>query len=515
VALADYYQRGALAAAQVLAGFDEEIFRARLTGTVAGITFGARALNHEGSALTDLLVRLLARLYPTLAIRGGIGCEERLSELIALAQAINPAIEIVQAPTIEVIVGPGTPAPVAASVIYSGSSGWDAKLSRTTAQDLGTTRLPFGAAASACLAAANLFRAVFMDSDPKLDADLSFSTYSRAAGVTSKSVPTHAELSEPVVLAGCGAIGNAAVWALGRADVRGSLALVDDQVLELSNMQRYVLATRADEERAKVEITASALTGALRPEPHRATIADFLTSTGYEHDRVLLALDSARDRRQAQTSLPRWIANAWTQPGDLGVSVHQFGVGACVCCLYLPEGKAPNEDELVTGALKLPAERLMEVRLLLDSGAGLQRPLLEAVAASLGVAIEKLLPFEGKPIRALYVEGVCGGAVIPLGQQTGATPQELHVPLAHQSALAGVLLAAALMRDAVSTPATTTTVTRIDLLSAIGADQTRPALPDPREICICQDADYARRYTEKYAETRSVAKETAAALRGA
>ena len=58
----------------------------------------------------------------------------------------------------------------------------------------------------------------------------------------------------------------------------------------------------------------------------------------------------------------------------------------------------------------------MEVRLLLHSGKGVGRPLLEAMAVKLGLGIEALLPFEGKPIRTLYVEGMCGGAVVPLGQ---------------------------------------------------------------------------------------------------
>ena len=56
--------------------------------------------------------------------------------------------------------------------------------------------------------------------------------------------------------------------------------------------------------------------------------------------------------------------------------------------------------------------------------------------------LAKLLPFEGRPLRTLYTEGFCGGAVIPLGDPERPA-NDVHVPLAHQSALAGVLLAAA------------------------------------------------------------------------
>lgn len=500
MALADYYQRGVVAAAQVLAGFDEQNFRETLTGVTVGLSFGADALTVEGNALTDLATRITARLYPSLAIRPGPGAEARATELRALALAINPAIEITDAPTIEVAVGLNVPQPLAPTVIYAGCTGWDARISCSTPQAVGATRVPFGAGASASIAAANLFRAAFLTgADARLDEELVFSAFTGSCAATPPGAPERAELDRSVVLAGCGGIGNAAVWALARANLSGTIDLVDGETLDLGNMQRYVLSVRSDEGRPKVEIAADTLTGPVHPVLHQVTLAEFLATRGHDQDRVLLALDSARDRRQAQASLPRWIANAWTQPGDLGVSVHRFGAGACVSCLYLPEGALPNEDQLVADALRVP-ERLMEIRVLLHTGGGVPRALLDAVAAKLGRPIEPLLPFEGRPLRAFYVEGMCGGAVIPLGQN-GAPAQDVHVPLAHQSALAGVLLAAALMRDAAHAGSTTTMVTRINLMEPIGEELTRPAQADARALCICRDEDYRHVYALKYDAT--------------
>lgn len=66
MALADYYARSALAASQVLAGFDEQRFRGVLEGVRVGLVIGTDAVQcTEGRALLDLLVRLLARMYPT------------------------------------------------------------------------------------------------------------------------------------------------------------------------------------------------------------------------------------------------------------------------------------------------------------------------------------------------------------------------------------------------------------------------------------------------------------------
>ncbi len=106
MALADYYARSALAASQVLAGFDEERIRAVLADTRVGITIGADAANcWEGRALLDLLIRLLARLYPTLVIRSETGAQEAADDAMSLARRVNPQIEFESEATVEVVVG--------------------------------------------------------------------------------------------------------------------------------------------------------------------------------------------------------------------------------------------------------------------------------------------------------------------------------------------------------------------------------------------------------------------------
>jgi hypothetical protein len=286
------------------------------------------------------------------------------------------------------------------------------------------------------------------------------------------------------------------VWALARSPLRGDLFLVDGERIELSNMQRYVLTTHADDKAVKTTLAAAAITNGLNPREHHGDWASFTATLGYRWPAVITALDSAFDRRTVQSALPRWIANAWTQPGDLGVSTHSFRNGACLACLYLPTGEGPNEDVIVANALGIP--RLSaEVRTLLYSGAPAPAEVLDAIAAGLEVPREHLDPFDGQPIRTLYVEGVCGGAVIPLGK-TGTPHQDIHVPLAHQSALAGVLLAARLVRMAAGADPGTTEITRLNVLRDPGQQPTQPALQDPRGICICQDADYQAVYADKW-----------------
>lgn len=488
-----------MAASQVIAGFDPDLLRRTLERTIVGVGISREsATSNEGKLLADLLVRLVARLYPFLELR--VELPEESERLTALARAINPHIEITNGASMGVSVG--SEAPAFQTTYFAGSNGWDAYLSSRVSLKTGNSQNPFGAGAAACFAAANLFNRVLLpDWEQRITEDLLFSTFCNERKRTSQHVSNdNWNLDGDAVLVGLGAVGNGAMWALGSSSLRGTLHVVDPEAVELSNLQRYVLTERSDEGRSKVDLANAHLQGPFKPVLHRRKWAEFAQTTGYKWPHVLVALDSAADRRAVQASLPRWIANSWTQPGDLGLSIHnRFDrPGACLSCLYLPAGKIPNEDETVASALGVPA-LLNEIRTLLYTGKGVSRQLIESVAAGLGYPVEHFLAYEGRPVRDLYVEGVCGGGAIPL-QPNGAPAQALHVPLAHQSALAGVLLAAALVRHSVTGDEEGTVVTRIDILRRASEYFTQPALKAGNGLCICEDGDYLVAYRTKYGQ---------------
>jgi hypothetical protein len=506
MALADYFQRNATAITQILSTLNGSILEEKLLEARVGIGVAEEANSPEGRALLDLAVRILARLYPTLSIRNGIGANALAADLTALARAINPRIEIIEGEAeVQVAVGQNAPnfAPL---VFYAGSDGWDARISTTSPQTVGSSENPFGAGAAACFASANVFRKVMLDSaDDIIDKELAFSVLDLESSLTRDNIEIRPEtFCEDIALIGLGAIGNATVWALSKVPLAGKIHLVDPEPIELSNLQRYVLAERKDELRSKVDTAGDLFNGSLSAVRHSVSWADFVQGQGYFWRRVLVGVDSARDRRAVQASLPGWIANAWTQPGDLGLSIHAFeGEGACLNCLYLPKQLLEHEDSIIANALGVP-ERLKQIRQLLYYGHGAPQDLLEAIATKLSVPIDKLLAFEGQPLRTLYVEGVCGGAIIPLGQ-SGTPRQDAHVPLAHQSALAGVLLGGAFVADLLRGPHPTTMVTRIDLMRPLGRFLSQPARKDERGICICQDPDYITAFKHKYSSLPVVA----------
>ena len=72
------------------------------------------------------------------------------------------------------------------------------------------------------------------------------------------------------------------------------------------------------------------------------------------------------------------------------------------------------------------------------------------------------------------------------------------MPIAHQSALAGVLHAGRLVPERLGVVAEQTSVARINVMRPLGEDLAQPRQKDPRGICICQDPVYRAAYEAKW-----------------
>jgi hypothetical protein len=423
-------------------------------------------------------------------------------------QGINPNLEIVTevgAYFHAAVVAGGTKLESDATV-YMGSDRWIARVSTIAPVRSGGSPNPFGAGAAACIAMANVFRAVFASwmAKPGLDVDATFSLLDFETGNTAANDDLRAGLDLGLVqLAGVGAIGNAFVWAMSRLrGVKGEIHLIDHEAVDLTNLQRYVLTVMTDVDASKVALAAAALkAGGIEARPFATTWAGYVEQMGHHRfDRVAVALDTVRDRIQVQSSLPKRVYNAWTQAGDLGISRHGFdGDGACLACLYLPSGKRRNEDEIVAEELGFRTqEQIMRVRAMLYLGSPVGEPFVREIAANVGTDAEALLPFAHLPLRAFRQKAICGNAILRAAD--GAGP-ELEVPMAFQSALAGVMLAAEIVASTpgvrISQPATRSV---IDLTRTLPGRVTFPMLkraPGPVR-CICQDPDYLDVYRAKY-----------------
>ncbi|MER8573051.1 ThiF family adenylyltransferase [Mesorhizobium sp. M1409] len=300
-------------------------------------------------------------------------------------------------------------------------------------------------------------------------------------------------------LIGLGAIGHGSLWALARqSGLSGRLHVVDHEAIELSNLQRYVLAGQAEVGLSKAALATHALRStALEVEAHPMKWAEYVARRGdWVFERVGVALDTAADRLAVQGALPRWIANAWTQEQDLGISRHGFDDGqACLCCMYMPTGKSKDEHQLVAEELGMP-EAHEEVKALLQTNTGVPNEFVARVATAMAVPFEPLAAFVGQPLRSFYQQVICGGLVFQLSD--GSRLVRTVVPMAFQSALAGIMLAADLVKHSAGFPMSPTTSTRVNLLRALGSHLHDPKAKDSSGRCICSDEDFVAAYRLKY-----------------
>jgi hypothetical protein len=512
VAIANFFDRVLLSAAQAIQGVDPDVINARLQTYVVELSFDRSAASSmEGRLALDMAVRLLSRLYPTIKITGPDREARLKTQLQGLARAINPGIKLDSRKRASVrIVFGNTECSEGPQTIYAGSNRWLAKVSSKKPQGCGKSSISFGAGAAACLAAANAFRFLFSDLLPagKLDEKTVISLFDFSTGEKATQGPSDIALSfDRVPLAGAGAIGNSVIWALARCSgLGGTLHIVDHESVELSNLQRYVLATQKCEGRSKVNIAEEAFkdTGsAIAIEKFPIKWARYIDEQCHRPINVAMsALDSVADRIGFQSSLPAIAINAWTQTGDLGISRHSFvGNEACLACLYLPQRERDHEDVLIARALSWPTEPQQELhplRELLVNGRPVGSDFVRTVAARLGVDESLLAPYANEPLRSFYIKAVCGGAILAPSD----SKQPLEVPLAFQSALAGIMLAAELVLTVGELrPAAVKTKTVVDLLRPIGEHlnfQVAKPATDAQTKCICQDSDFIAAYRQKH-----------------
>lgn len=510
MALANFFDKAALGAAQVLKAFDRKRFEQILGQNKIGIVFdNMAARSHEGRATLDLIVRLTARLYPDLQIFD-ISNEnnEYQKKLEECAVLINPAINLSKSePTsINIIVGNTEYVNSANGNFYIGSDGWIAKLSTTKPMGCGDSQNPFGAGASACFGAANAFRMVFKDQLIKGDCDKDFSLsifdFVKSNDIVQNNGPNIDNIfMDETHIVGIGAIGNAVIWALANIpNLTGELVIIDHQEIELSNLQRYSLANQHDINKLKVTLAKEFMRESkLKINVYPMSWERYMQERkNWLINRVAVCVDSAKDRIIVQGSLPKKIFNSWTQPASLGVSRHlDFINDACLTCLYIPDSKRKSLSEVIAESLSLKDHEPI-IRKYLATKTPVDNMILSLVSTARRIPIDQLTPFQGKQMEIFYSEVVCGGILMRLSQNS-EEPDPVEVPSAFESALAGILLASELIIDAGNLRTEKIpSLSKFNLLRPLSNHITEEQQKHHSSRCICQDPVFIKAYENKW-----------------
>lgn len=514
------------ATAPILGGLDREAVRRKVADVSVTLVAGERA--GDGAARDGFLLaaNLAARLYPRIRLSGP-------EELVAAADReitlINPVADVAAAdePTTATLAYEADVAGAdPATVVSISASGWNVYVDDGAAVD--DAPAAASALAAAALGAGELFRIVFAG-------DLgsrgrrgrrpgSFNLVTLGEPSSDLSVPSSPDLGS-FSLVGAGAIGQAAAKALATAGARGRMQVIDHDKVALSNLQRYVLTRDGDVGSVKVEL--------LRNRLAKSGLEVVPTESEWHADLVealqptLVALDSAEARIGVQASLPGPIYNAWTQPADVGWSRHErFGDDPCLACLYWPKHARPSRHEQIAAAFHQHPLRVLAYLVHrgisigrplpeggipvipgfeppADAGRWLTTPLVDDIADAAGIDVIELAGWRDRPLADVYQEGICAGALLHLN--VGDAPREVLVPLGHQSAFAGVMLATQFIVAQVpelraARPARVEG--RLDVLAGLPQVLARPRERSAR--CLCGDAVFRDVYRRKLGENALV-----------
>lgn len=510
MALANFFDKAALSASQILKDFNRIEFEGLLESHRIGVVFDSNAAScSEGRATLDLLVRLLARLYPNLQIIDiDLNNNILVKQLEECARSINPVINLskIAQPTVYLIIGNTIIKNKRATKFYLGSFGWTLKFSNSKPVGSGDSKNPFGAGGIACIGAANLFRLVFKEqlSSGDYDKDFTLSLFDFIKDDKNNEVSESSIENinlDNIVLVGIGAIGNATVWALSQIPyLTGNIEIVDPQTIDKSNLQRYVLATQDDITKHKVLVANEFIKNSkLIINQNPLSWAEYVQNgNDLLIKTVAVCVDSAKDRIVVQGSLPKKIFNAWTQKDDLGVSRHlNFLNYACLACLYIPDSKTKSKSEIIAESLGL-ADKEQLVRKYIANSIPINFNLLSLISTAKNIPIEKLLDFQGKNIQIFYSEIICGGVLLRLENKV-ENISHIEAPSAFESAFAGLLLAAELIIDAGQLrKSNLPIISRFNLLRPLNKRIHEEQEKHHSGKCICQDPDFQKVYKNKW-----------------
>lgn len=482
MALAPFFDRAYGAVGRHLA-VNKESLEAKLQSIVVGIETPSPS-DTDAFTAAEIATNIVSRLYPKVTFSGD---GEGTGRLEAMARSINPEIEFGGVARHEFWISTITSSN--SQAIHASNDGW---VSHVGGRCL-PSRIsnPYAAAAAGALASASLFRRVFLGSTLEPDFSISLLAYDASAG---RDMPFPTVHLGDVWFTGVGAVGNAALWCLARhRGLSGTIRLIDPEVVALSNLQRYALATMNDVGRPKTDLGMAALAESKFTVDVSPMALESVANEDSVPRTIAISVDNEEGRRVAQALLPELVVNGWTGELSLGASWHRFGESACLACLYQPTARGLSATEQAAQALGLSPER---AAFLWVTRSPLEPPDIASAAASLGVASESLSPWLGRTLGDLYTDAVCGAVpldVVGLGKFES-------VPLAHQSVLAGVMMAAELVKR--SDPTLIAAGQREALVSYDNVLRPPPAhwaKPRARETsCICGDADYQSVYTDRW-----------------
>jgi len=395
--------------------------------------------------------------------------------------------------------------PNSQNVLYIGSAGWSSYIS--TKKPCEWNPLPVNSL-SALYTAGLVVGEVFKRLLPEIPSEkISHFEYDLITHGTEKQPVVEHPVPETIhfedlTLVGCGAVGQALVFALkGITRFWGSVSFVDADKLEPSNEQRYIGAFEENRGVQKTEIISQWFA------QFNPGIATFRAPMKYEEyaklskplgEEVISAVDNEKTRINIQAGLPKVQWNVWTDTSQntlrYGAGYHTIGGPyQCAACGYFPTMGTPSQMEMNairTGFTKEDIEKRLASNDTVTEQDTLQ------VAKNTGAPIANLKEIVGRPFEEL-LHGDCGVFRLEFHEAPAVAPAP------HASFLAGVFLAVQIVLRKMKLPSSAKLMESIADFDALGIPNVNCLMKKQKHPkCFCNDPVYQDSYNKKWNITK-------------
>lgn len=413
----------------------------------------------------------------------------------------------------------------AKNVIYICSEGWSVFLSNKPCKWRHSVKNRLSAIYIAALVSGEVFkygiqRIVNVEFIKEFSLDLiSFGELEQP--VLNPKIPELLNINE-IVLVGCGAIGQAIIYCLSDlTSLTGKILLLDNDHLEPSNFQRYILLYPENFPKIQMppgmplipnlkEITPKIpkpdfcanilrsvnplLEVKINRSPYEVAITNDISI--YQATDIIAAVDNIKSRINIQGALSKTTWNGWTSTniGELsyGIGKHKLDSDYyCLACSYYPDGKSPTQLELDEKMTGIPVN---EIKRRLD-----ENDIIYEEDITKLLEINSLRPDQvailkttiNQPFSTLF-HGDCG--IYNFRNVETHEP----TPAPHTAVLAGVLLTSQLILSKINNNCQPLFENLADF-NALGIPSSNSIFKlEKVQNCFCNDPIYIRAYESKW-----------------
>ena len=449
---------------------------------------------------------------PEIPLKAGLqGQKSNLkSELLKIAHQSNPEIiigNLKNEKSVDALLAIGNTGHTATFKVAINSNGWIAELEEgpnPSLEYVGENSNPIGAQVAACFASAEIFKFLLRkmgSTDYAVSRSLphiSFSAldYSIDSHAThNPRLPSKLDFGE-VTLVGVGAVGSSFINTLSYIPkIRGRLVLLDFDVVDVTNLNRYLSVNAGDIGMTKVAAASNFL--------KESSIETFPIQKSYESyikedrpdkrlDTVVSTVDNNSAREHIQSDLPRQILHGATHEQTCVISRHDFIHGACLGCLFYKRTITYAQE--ISNETGIPLD---EVEMVLAAGGAFTTGHLSIMIQKRGVIAEKFARFIGQPFRDVYAKEICGTLGIRVEMKTEAAT------VSFVSALPGILLVGEILKDRIGKLHRYRLNNYLQMsLFSLKANKPIFRKKDPRCSSLCYEPIMIDRYNQKWMKTR-------------